>query len=138
MQDSNIPLKNVTRERSSSSVRQPRAFARVLSFLLLGFIVYGTTVEAAHKHDNLVEPANSARGASVADPATGNEVISKIASGGECLICQLHQHFAASLIAVRESESPQQTRLGISQPKTPSFTTRTDSPRAGRAPPLAN
>jgi len=44
------------------------------SFLLLGFIVYGTTVEAAHSHGNLVESTDAAQATSVSDPVTATKL----------------------------------------------------------------
>ena len=110
---------------------------RVLSLLLLGFIFYGTTVEAAHKHVSFVEPTKSTTSTSISEPQSGGELSGKLAGCGECLICQLHQHFSASLTSDRDTETLQQTRLGIFQPEAQSFVTEAVTPRKGRAPPSA-
>lgn len=130
-------LKNVNRRQHSKLVRPYGAFARALSFLLLGFIVYGTTVEAAHKHGNVVE-LNNAQSTVVSNPEPGNNLNSSLAGCGDCLICQLHQHFSASLIAVRYGSAPPRTPLEISQATSRVFRTRTNAPRKGRAPPFTS
>lgn len=127
----------MTIEQRSSSVRPPRAFARLLSFLLLGFIFYGTTVEAAHKHVTVVGPASTSNGTVISEPGQGSELAGKLAGCGECLICQLHQHFSASLTSERDAETLHQIRLGVFEPQAQSVSNGVVRPRQGRAPPLA-
>jgi hypothetical protein len=136
--DSNIAHKKVTRKRNSESVRQPRGFARVLSFLLLGFIVYGTTVEAAHTHGNL-EAANNALGAaSFSDPATQTKATTNLTGCGDCLICQLHQHFSTTLISASPTIVPTALRSRIFNLTAVSVHSQTAMPLTGRAPPQAS
>src|SRR6266513_1238354 len=85
-------LKNVKRPHSKS-VRPQAAFARVLSFLLLSFIVYGTTVEAAHQHGNLFRGRDVAGSTSVSNLGSGTTRSTNLSGCADCLICQLHQHF---------------------------------------------
>ena len=127
----------MTIEQRSSSGRPPRTFARVLSFLLLAFIFYGTTVEAAHKHVTVVEPANTSNSTVISDSSQGSELTAKLAGCGECLICQLHQHSSASLTSERDAEALQQIRLGVFEPQAQSVSNGVVRPRQGRAPPLA-
>ena len=136
--DSNIAQKKkVTRERNSKLVRRHHAFTRVLSFLLLGFIVYGTTVEAAHTHGNLAA-ANTLVGASnFSDPATETKTTTKLTGCGECLICQLHQGFSTTLISVPPSLGASSLRSGVFKSTPVSAHSQVTSPRRGRAPPLS-
>jgi subtilisin family serine protease len=108
----------------------------VLSLLLLGFIVYGTTVEAAHTHGRLT--ANSAAGASnFSGPATDVKETTTLLGCGECLICQLHQNFSATLISVPPSIG--QSSFGSRSVNSTTVTvhSQTTTPRTGRAPPIS-
>jgi hypothetical protein len=107
----------------------------LLSFVLLGFIFYGTTVEAAHKHANLIEASGSARGLAVSGDDSGGNLNSRLAGCDDCLICQLHQHFAATLIATRDCDAPKVGRTGGFAPTVVILSSRSDAPRTGRAPP---
>ena len=134
-QDSNTSLKNVTREPQLKLIRRHGAFARGLSFLLLGFIVYGTTVEAAHRHGTFVDAGNGA--ASFSDPGTETKLNSNLSGCSDCLICQLHQHFSATLVSLPPSVAP----LGITSRffnlTAVSVCSGTNTPRRGRAPPFS-
>ena len=108
-------------------------FKRWIGFALVVFILYGTTVEAAHRHGRI--PPSSG-GASVADAEHSGSPANSQTSCGDCLICQLHQNFNTTLIAFRLVDPPASV--------TPKFTTAL--PRdvfsqaagviAGRAPPF--
>jgi hypothetical protein len=136
--DSKAVLKTVNRRTHSKSVRAHATFTRVLSLLLLGFIVYGTTIEAAHKHGNFVEPNNYARGSSISTPSSSNKLNTTPGGCGDCLICQLHQHFSTSIITVRHGSAPPKTRLEISHATSGILRTRTDAPQEGRGPPFTS
>jgi hypothetical protein len=56
----------------------------------------------------------------------------------DCLICQLHQNFSATLITLRPRSSPPLLRDNFSDTTSVSFRSQTDTPATGRAPPLAN
>jgi len=135
--DSKAVRKNVTRRPHSQLVRSHAAFARVLSFLLLGFIFYGTTVEAVHKHGNFIEPRSS-HNSSVSNTETGQTLNTNLSGCGDCLICQLHQHFSTSLITVIHGSAPPRTRLEIAHATARILRTRTNAPRTGRAPPFTS
>ena len=78
---------------------QTAGLKRGLGLLLLIFIFYGTTVEAAHRHGRVVPPSNPA--ASSFDK-TGTTSTTPTTQGcSDCLICQLHQNFSATLITVK-------------------------------------
>lgn len=136
-QDSNIARKKVTREQPSKLVRQHHAFTRVLSLLLLGFIVYGTTVEAAHTHGRLAA-ANTVVGASnFSDPATGTRTTTKLPGCGDCLICQLHQNFSATLISDPPSIVSSSLKSRFLNLTAVSVHSQITTPQRGRAPPKA-
>lgn len=137
-QDSNTLPKNVTRKLHVNLIRPHAALSRVLSFVLLSFILYATTVEAAHKHGSLLDANQPAHAATISEPGTKTTSNGSLAGCGECLICQLHQDFSTSLIIERHGSSPPRTRLEISHSSSDLLKTRTIAPRTGRAPPLAN
>src|ERR1044071_1304087 len=73
------------------------SFKRGLGLLLVLFIFYGTTVEAAHRHGVAAPQSNSAT--SVTNPNSGASSTFGTRPGcSDCLICQLHQNFSATLI----------------------------------------
>ena len=134
MHDSNIQLKNMTRERYFSSVRRPRAFARALSFLLLGFIVYGTAVEAAHRHSGL-DVNESSRSSSLSNTSTRDALTGGLTGCSDCLICQLHQNFSEAAVAGRQLNPPTTLPVLFSQAHASTFRSQINAPRSGRAPP---
>jgi hypothetical protein len=108
----------------------------VLSLLLLGFIVYGTTVEAAHTHGMLT--ANSvARASNFSGPATDLKETTRLLGCGECLICQLHQNFSATVISVPQSIGHTSFGSRSVNSTTLPVHSHTTTPRTGRAPPLS-
>jgi hypothetical protein len=112
-------------------------FSRVLSLLLLGFIVYGTTVEAAHTHGGL-PAASVVSSASFSDPATDAKGATPLLGCGDCLICQLHQNFSATLISVPPSLVQTSLSSQFALATTIPLHTQTFAPRSGRAPPQSN
>ena len=113
-----------------------RGFSRVLSLLLLGFIVYGTTVKAAHTH-GMLTPNSVVAASNFSDPATDLKETNTLLGCGECLICQLQQNFSATLISVPPSigHTPLGSRFVNST--TVLAHSQTTTPRTGRAPPLS-
>lgn len=135
VQDSNHTRKTVTRETNSRLVKRHGAFARVLSLLLLGFIVYGTTVEAAHTHGNLAR-ANSAVGVSTfSDPATDTTARNTLRGCGDCLICQLHQGFSTILISAPPTLDSATLKSRVFNASEVLVHSETITRRTGRAPP---
>jgi hypothetical protein len=113
-------------------------FSRALSLLLLGFIAYGTTVEAAHTHGSLAAN-NPIAGSYFSDPATGTtEANSNLLGCGDCLICQLHQHFSATLISVPPSVIPSSLKSRLLDSTAVSVLSKTTTPQRGRAPPFTS
>lgn len=110
--------------------------SRVLSVLLLSFIVYGTTVEAAHKHSGLSDARSSAQKNAFSEPDTQTARDGGLAGCDDCLICQLHQDFSTSLIVERDSSAPARTRLEISLATSATPIPLMAAPNRGRAPPF--
>jgi hypothetical protein len=127
----------VTREGHSKLIKKHGVFTRALSLLLFGFIVYGTTVEAAHTHGNLTAANNVVASSSFSDPATETKTNSNLLGCGDCLICQLHQSFSATLISVPPSVIPTALRSRIFNLTAVSVASETSAPPRGRAPPFS-
>jgi hypothetical protein len=108
-------------------------FSRWLGLLLIAFIFYGTTVEAAHRHGR-VRSDNGDLSAVTHSQESGNPAGAK--SGcGDCLICQLHQNFNTTLIALRLNDPPARVLYTTTTIVVPDLLSRMISPLAGRAPP---
>ena len=109
---------------------------RGLGLLLLIFIVYGTTVEAAHRHGRVVPPSHN----SVAFEQTGSTNSTATTQPGcnDCLLCQLHQNFSATLISVKPVAEPLVRQTYTPQSDPVSISSTTHRPQSGRAPPQAN
>jgi len=113
------------------------SFARCLSLLLVVFILYGTTVEAAHCHGRLIPAPTST--ASHVDNEQSKDLTNNKNGCNDCLICQLHQNFATTLIALRlKHEPPAQAPQRVATAVPEDLLSRIISPVAGRAPPQAN
>jgi hypothetical protein len=110
---------------------------RGLGLLLVLFIFYGTTVEAAHRHGLAAPQSNSA--ASFTNPNSGASGTFKTKPGcSDCLICQLHQNFSATLITVKLNTAPLVRVTHALRFDPVSICSIADSPQSGRAPPQAN
>ena len=112
------------------------AFSRGLGLLLVLFVFYGTTIEAAHRH-GIASSVSSSSASRVEHDSSGG--ISNTKPGcTDCLICQLHQNFSATLISVKP-HAETITRLSHARRSEPtSITSLVTSPSPGRAPPQAN
>ena len=113
------------------------AFTRWLSLLLVVFILYGTTVEAAHRHGRTL-PATASAAAHFANQQTQNLSTNKTGCN-DCLICQLHQNLTTTLIALRlkqEAQTKAPQRVTTEAPE--DLRSQIISPQSGRAPPQAN
>ncbi|HKR11229.1 MAG TPA: DUF2946 family protein [Pyrinomonadaceae bacterium] len=108
-------------------------FSRWLGLLLIAFIFYGTTVEAAHRHGRVL-PENSDVASLTHSEQTANPANSTTGCG-DCLICQLHQNFSTTLIAVRLNVPPVRVLHKSTTVVVPDLLSRIISPLAGRAPP---
>jgi hypothetical protein len=112
------------------------AFPRALSIVLLAFIVCGTTIEAAHNHSNLVASNTVTSAAHFSDPATESKLGTSSPGCGDCLICQLHQNFSATVISVSPSLGPSTYSFRTFNLTTVSVFSQTATPQRGRAPPF--
>jgi hypothetical protein len=109
-------------------------FSRWLGLLLIAFILYGTTVEAAHRHGRVLA-GNSDHTSLTNSDKSGNPAGTQ--SGcSDCLICQLHQNFSTTLIAFRLNDAPARVLHSTTTIVAPDLLSRITSPLAGRAPPF--
>ena len=130
---SRIPITTAVNSKRHSSLNGSRAFSRVLSFLLLGFIFYGTTLEAVHKHGRVGEL--SSQGAAVQQTGKADES-ANLAAGSDCLICQLHQNFSSAVTAARHVSPLPRTVAETFLTNVESLQTRISSTGSGRSPPF--
>lgn len=122
-------------ERHLSLFRPHSALARVVSLLLLSFIVYGTTVEAAHTHSGGTVQPTAVESTNVSNLEKELSTTTNLSLCGDCLICQLHQQFSASVVEVPPSLLPSTESLTHFSIVTSAFQSPTAAPRTGRAPP---
>ena len=110
---------------------------RGLGLLLVLFIVYGTTVEAAHRHGVATPQSNGA--VLVTNPNSGSSSTANARPGcSDCLLCQLHQNLSATLISIKLNAAPV-VRVTYAQKFDPVvIRSIAYSPQSGRAPPQAN
>ena len=108
------------------------AFTRWLGLLLAVFILYGTTVEAAHRHGRVLADN---RAASLVDQDQTTSPVSGKSGCSDCLICQLHQNFNTTLIVVRLVDPPKQVLIKTPAAIPPDVLSPLIGPTAGRAPP---
>lgn len=110
------------------------SFSRWLGLLLIAFIFYGTTIEAAHRHGRVLSETSDVASLTQSD-GSGN--LSSTQTGcGDCLICQLHQNFNTTLIAFRLNDPPVRVLYKRTTIVAPDLLSRIISPLAGRAPPF--
>jgi hypothetical protein len=112
------------------------AFSRGLGLLLVLFVFYGTTIEAAHRHGRISPIPTQATSSVENDSGSG---ISNTKPGcNDCLICQLHQNFSATAISIKPI-AEQKTRVTHARRSEPiSISSLAAIPSPGRAPPQAN
>jgi hypothetical protein len=108
-------------------------FSRWLNLLLVVFILYGTTVEAAHRHGRIV-PAYAGATAQLDNEHNQNLGTAKTGCN-DCLICQLHQNFTTTLIALRLNDPPVQVPHRVVSVVPQDRRSQIISPLSGRAPP---
>src|SRR5712691_625968 len=111
------------------------AFPRALSIVLLAFIVCGTTVEAAHNHGNPLESNKVTSAAHFSDLATESKLGTSLPGCSDCLICQLHQNFSATVISVSPSLAPLIVTASFIQSHSLLASSQTIVTRTGRGPP---
>lgn len=109
------------------------ALARWLSLLLVAFILYGTTVEAAHRHGRVLSNHDVA---SLIQSDQPNSPVNSKTGCSDCLICQLHQNFATTLVAYGLVDPPAQLQFRFTTAVPPDVHFRLTGSAAGRAPPF--
>ena len=110
------------------------SFSRWLGLLLIAFVFYGTTIEAAHRHSRVLSETSDVASLTQSD-GSGN--LSGTQTGcSDCLICQLHQHFSTTLIAFRLNDPPARVLYKRTTIVAPDLLSRIIIPLAGRAPPF--
>ncbi len=115
---------------------QRSLLSRAIGALLVLFIFYGTTVEASHKHSNVLVSTDKYSSVSEADSGDGS--IARKSGCSECLICQLHQNFTATLLTSRPLATQLNVQKLVSRLETVVIHSHASRPHSGRAPPLAN
>jgi hypothetical protein len=105
---------------------------RSIGLLLTVFILYGTTVEAAHRHGRVL-PDHGA--ASLVDQDQTTSPVNGKSGCSDCLICQLHQNFTTTLIVFRLVDPPKQVQVKTPDTVPPDVLSPLIGPTSGRAPP---
>ena len=109
---------------------------RGLGLLLVLFIFYGTVVEAAHRHGRKISQASHP--VSLAQTGSNSSTLNTTPGCNDCLICQLHQSFSASLISIRLNAEPSSRSTLFRASDSIPIRSAVNSPRSDRAPPQAN
>lgn len=117
---------------------RPGLFSRIISACLLTFILYGTTVEAAHRHGRFLNSSEPNSANSLTGKNTSQTLLNSVVNCGDCLICQLHQDFSAPLEDHRLATKPKAVRTVCAKDLPPLVQSLTLAPLSGRAPPTAN
>ena len=120
----------MTRKRHSTNLFRRTSLARVLSSLLLVLIVYGTTIEAAHRHGRVLKTEACEQSHSVSSPGVPTNQASGQFNCSECLICQLQKTFRKHC-TVRAVSSPPRARLELIHCGV-AFQSETNAPQKGR------
>jgi hypothetical protein len=109
------------------------ACTRGIGLLLVLFIFYGTTIEAAHRHGRVLHSSSSATAVDyerTSTPLTGK------GSCTDCLICQLHQNFNTTLITFRLADPPSEMPVMPTVNRPREVLSQVTGPTCGRAPPF--
>jgi hypothetical protein len=110
---------------------------RALGSMLLVFILYGTTVEAAHRHGRILNTSEPVTTTSVSTNGTTEQSTTTLLDCSDCLICQLHLNFTSTSILLRLNDSPNALKTSVSNTPRILLLSQSRAPRAGRAPPTA-
>jgi hypothetical protein len=121
---------NLTRNNRTSTA------LRAVGFLLVLFIFYGTTVEAAHVHGRFV--SYDSKSASVVETGSADSSVGTKLGCNDCLICQLHQNFSATAISIRPAATALTIQSGSQLFDRLTIQSRINTPHSGRAPPQVN
>lgn len=127
----------VTSNRIFSFGQHP-GFSRVLSLLLLGFVVYGTTIAAAHRHGKVFDANSSGLTASVSQPNGTSSLNGGQIGCNECVLCQFHQYSSTALITIRTGITELNTRSELPDLEPIVAQSIANTPQKGRAPPFTS
>ena len=106
---------------------------RGIGLFLVVFILYGTTVEAAHRHGRILPSPSTAT--SLIAPEQTSTPFANNSACSDCRICQLHQDFNTTLIAFRIADPPKQVRVILTATRPLVVRSQVTGPTSGRAPP---
>jgi hypothetical protein len=129
--DCSIVIRTLT-SMLTSQTRQGFTVKRALSLLLVAFILYGTTVEAAHRHGRI---SGNPTSTSLITTENFDGLFTGKTKGKDCLICQLHQNFNATLISVKPNTISVDTQSLRGNTDRVPVESRINIPQSGRAPP---
>lgn len=132
------PSRAVKTKHYPASANQHNRIRRVLSFLLLALVLYGTTIQAVHRHGSVIVGDNSS--ATSVLEYSRPDANSSATPGGcdDCLICQLHQSFSATLVTHRRFDSPAPQLVLFSAQDIEDFSSFVSTTKTGRAPPFTS
>lgn len=119
------------------SLGRHASFSRALSLLLLVFVLYGTTVAAAHRHGRILD-AESGSATSVSQPNNSSTLNGGQLGCNECALCQFHRHSSTALITIRISTAELNTHLETQDAGPIALKSQTNAPQQGRAPPFTS
>jgi hypothetical protein len=134
--DFTTAIQTVTSLLTSRFRTRSASFSRALTLLLVVFILYGTTVEAAHRHGRIL-PILENSAASIIDPGLANNPAGGQIGCSDCLICQLHRNFSTTLITFRQTDAPVHVRTQFLNTTLVGCHYKTNAPQKGRAPPTS-
>jgi len=120
---------------------------RLIAALLLAAIAWGGTVEFTHNHGVRAPAAAETKGglqtfaedqseARVFDADNSRQSSSRSKSGSECLICQLHQNLATTLLTQWASVATTEVQRSNSQSAASVHLFEFTAAQQGRAPPV--
>jgi hypothetical protein len=136
--ESNSVVDMIANAQSSGTAEKPSAGSRAISLVLLALIVYGSTIQAAHRHVGIAAAGSLSQGTSLSDSGTTqNSTLGRV-NCSDCLICQLQHNFSSTLLSSRSIWSPPPFPEQYFETATIAFHSRVDTPRRGRAPPFTS
>jgi hypothetical protein len=119
-------------------LRPNAPYKRILAFVLLAFVTYAATAEAVHRHGGLLIVTSNSAATMISSSSDATSTANDSRAVGECLICQLRQQLSYTLFNAPLLIVEPQAQLERTHPAAlPSFS-RPDTPRRGRAPPIAS
>lgn len=134
--DSSTAIQTLTSMLTRSFNKGGLTLSRGVGLLLVIFILYGTTIEAAHRHGRVLRSAGSE--ASLVRTGTQDSSSGGQSRCNDCLICQLHQNFTATLISIRPNAAVMENHQTARGSNPISIHSRNNTTKSGRAPPQAN